>query len=105
MAIQGDSIRLDTLSIIPNTFTLNEVDSTAYRLDFVNAVLYWKQLPFRDSISMVYRVFPVRLNAVTQRLSFDSIARNLYLKPFEFGREAAENTKGLFDFGNIQYNG
>lgn len=105
VAIQGDSIRLDTLSIIPNTFTLNEVDSTAYRLDFVNAVLYWKQLPFRDSISMVYRVFPVRLNAVTQRLSFDSIARNLYLKPFEFGREATENTKGLFDFGNIQYNG
>ncbi len=105
VALAADSIKLDTLSIIPNTFTVNEVDSSAYRLDFVNAVLYWKQKPFGDSISMVYRVFPVKLNAVAQRLSFDSIARNLYLKPFEFGREAAENSKGLFDFGNIQYNG
>lgn len=105
VAVSVDSIRLDTLSIIPNTFLVNEIDSSSYRLDFVNAVLHWKEKPFRDSISVVYRVFPVKLNATAQRRSFDSIARNLYLKPFEFGKEAAENSKGLFDFGNIQYNG
>ncbi|MBB1284777.1 hypothetical protein HRH25_10380 [Flavisolibacter sp. BT320] len=105
VAVTIDSIRLDTLSIIPNTFLVNELDSSSYRLDFVNAVLYWKEKPFRDSISVVYRVFPVKLNATAQRRSFDSIARNLYLKPFEFGKEAAENSRGLFDFGNIQYNG
>lgn len=105
VAVSADSIQLDTLSIIPNTFLVNELDSSAYRLDFVNSVLYWKERPMRDSISLVYRVFPVKLNAAVQRRSFDSIARNLYLKPFEFGREAAENSRGLFDFGNIQYNG
>ncbi|RYZ61383.1 MAG: hypothetical protein EOO14_05200 [Chitinophagaceae bacterium] len=105
LAATSDSIRLDTLSIIPTTFSVTEVDTADYRLDFVNAVLYWNKKPAFDSVSFVYRVFPVKLNAVTQRLSYDSIARNLYLKPFEFGREAAENAKGLFDFGNMQYNG
>lgn len=105
VAVSSDSILLDSLSIIPATFLVNELDTSSYRLDFVNAVLYWKERPVRDSVSVVYRVFPVKLNATVQRRSFDSIARNLYLKPFEFGREAAENGRGLFDFGNIQYNG
>jgi hypothetical protein len=100
-----DSLVLDSVSIVPKTFSINEVDTSAYRLDFVNAVLHWKQKPALDSVSLVYRVFPTKLNAVVQRISFDSIAKNLYLKPFEFGKGEETASKGLFDFGNIQYNG
>jgi hypothetical protein len=105
LAVAADSVLLDTLSIIPRSFIINEVDSSTYRLDFVNAVLYWKQKPVTDSVSLVYRVFPARLNAVVQRHSYDSIVRNLYIQPFEFGKGEETAARGLFDFGNIQYNG
>ncbi len=105
IATSTDSIRIDTLSIVPNSLSINEADTTTYRLDFINAVLYWRQKPAGDSVSVIYRVFPYRLNAVAQRYRFDSVAKNLYLKPFEFGRSAEAEGKGIFDFGNIQYNG
>lgn len=105
IVVDADSIVLDTLSIVPKTFIINDIDTAAYRLDFVNAILYWKNKPALDSIFVIYRVFPAKLNAVVQRYSFDSIAKSLYLKPFSFNSEQEGATTGLFDFGNIQYNG
>jgi hypothetical protein len=105
VAVTGDSILLDTLSIIPKTFSVNEVDTAAYRLDFINAVLYWKAKPITDTVSIIYRVFPAKLNAVVQRNNFDSILKQLYIRPFEFNTGEETTSKGLFDFGNIQYNG
>lgn len=105
VAVTADSLRLDSLSIIPQSFSINEVDSSTYRLDFVNAVLYWKQKPLLDSISLSYRVFPQKLNGVTQRLRFDSIAKIFALQPFDFQKGGEDGTKGWLDFGNLQYNG
>ncbi|HET7897366.1 MAG TPA: hypothetical protein VFL47_06845, partial [Flavisolibacter sp.] len=105
ISVATDSLVLDSLSILPKSFSINEVDTSAYHLDFINAILYWKHKPPADSVSVVYRVFPNKLNAVVQHFRFDSIARNLYLKPFEFGKGEDIGSKGLFDFGNIQYNG
>ena len=105
LPVISDSISLDTLSIIPSTFAVYFVDTAAYRLDFVNAKLYWRTKPSADSIIVAYRVFPNKLNAVVQRISFDSIAKNLYIRPFEFGAIDAAAAKGIFDFGNLQYNG
>ncbi|HVF80634.1 MAG TPA: hypothetical protein VM884_01800, partial [Flavisolibacter sp.] len=84
VAVAGDTILLDTLSIIPKTFSINEADTSAYKLDFVNALLFWKVKPLIDTVTILYRVFPTKLNAVVQRASFDSILKNLYIKPFEF---------------------
>jgi hypothetical protein len=36
-------------------------------------------------------------------MNYDSVMNNFYTKPFEFNTNTA--AKGLFDFGNIQYNG
>jgi hypothetical protein len=104
IAISSDSILLDTSSIIPNTFKIKDVDTSAYRIDFIKAVLSWKTKPSTDSIDVIYRTFPFKLNSVVQRLSFDSIVNNVYLKPFEFNQNNDEQ-KGLLDFGNIQANG
>lgn len=93
------------MSVIPKTFLIQGIDSSAYRLDFVNAVLYWKTKPADTTVTVIYRVFPTKLNSLVQRLSYDSIAKNLYLKPYDFARGGDGSSKGLFDFGNIQYNG
>ncbi|HEY0732209.1 MAG TPA: hypothetical protein VGD33_07315, partial [Chitinophagaceae bacterium] len=100
----ADSIVLDTLSIIPSSIQIEGVDSSFYRLDFANAVLYWKQKPPFDSVTIRYRVFPVKLNAAVQRLNYDSIARYTYIKPFEFDANNRP-TRGVLDFGNLQVNG
>lgn len=104
VAIQKDSITLDTVSIIPKTFSIKEADTSSYSLDFVKAVLHWKKKPPVDSVTIIYRVFPFRLNSSIQRLSYDSIVNNFYVVPFEFNRNS-EESKRLLDFGNIQYNG
>lgn len=100
-----DSVVLDTLSIIPKTFSIRGVDSSVYHLDFVNAILYWQVKPSADSVTLVYRVFPAKLNSLVQRLQYESVAKNLYIKPYEFGKDEATASRGLFDFGNVQYNG
>lgn len=104
VAVKADSVILDTVSIIPNSFKIINVDSSFYRLDFVKAILHWKTKPATDSVLIMYRVFPFRLNSVVQRLSYDSVINNVYIKPFEFNTRN-EDQKGLLDFGNIQANG
>jgi hypothetical protein len=99
-----DSVVLDTASIVPNTFRIVDIDSAFYRLDFVKAILYWKTRPSTDSVLITYRTFPFKLNSVVQRLSYDSVMNNVYLKPFEFRQDNDVQT-GLLDFGNIQANG
>ena len=104
IAVAADSILLDTASIIPNTIKITDVDTSAYRIDFVKAFLFWKNKPNADSVEISYRTFPFKLNSVVQRLSFDSVVNNVYLKPFEFNQNNDEQ-KGLLDFGNMQANG
>jgi len=104
LPIRGDSLLVDTVSILPASFVVEGIDTAAYRLDFVRAVLYWKEKPAADSVSLRYRIFPVRLNAVTQRLRYDSIMNHFYAAPFEFNRNETSSST-IFDFGNIQYNG
>ena len=105
IAITADSTIIDTVSVVPNTFTVVNVPDSLYRLDGINAVLYWKSKPALDSVFVTYRVFPYKLNPVVQRASFDSVMNNFYLKPFEFNDNNNTAAKGLFDFGNLQYNG
>src|ERR1043165_1411683 len=66
--LAGDTLRLDTISIIPKTFFVEGVDPVDYRLDFVNGFLYWNKKPASDSIHIIYRVFPYKLNPVSQRM-------------------------------------
>ena len=50
LLVQADSMLLDTSSIIPQTFTIDGIPGSDYRLDFINAILYWNNKPDRDSI-------------------------------------------------------
>ncbi len=103
--VVGDSIILDTTSIIPQTFAIDGVPSTDYRLDFINAVLHWIKKPEADSIRAVYRVFYYKLNPVAQRIRVDSVINAMAIAPYEFNNELAGPQKGIFNFGTIKAEG
>jgi hypothetical protein len=96
---------LDSLSVVPNTFFIRGFDTTYYNLDEVNAKLSWKKQTSADSVEVLYRVFPYRLNAVAKRFSYDSILNNFQAQPKAFGKSRQGSTASLFDFGTMNYNG
>ena len=105
IAVIADTIRVDSFSVIPKTFLVEGFSDSTYSFDNINALLVWKALPSTDSVTIVYRVFPYKLNSVVQRLNYDSISYRFYAPTFEFGRNEQQIARGLFDFGNLQYNG
>ncbi len=105
IANNADSIRLDTTSIIPNTFRIEGVDRADYHLDFVNADLHWFRRPAIDSLVIVYRVFSFRLNPVAQRVRYDSVMNNMSLTPYEFNNDLTDAQRGIFNFGTLKAEG
>jgi hypothetical protein len=103
--VTADSLYIDTLSIIPQTFSIEGISDTAYSLNLPDAYLVWKIKPGKDSVLITYRVFPYKLNAAIQHMNFDSVSYKFYARPFVFGKNENESAKGMFDFGNLQYNG
>ena len=95
---------LDSLSIIPSSLMIPGVSSDAYKLDWVNGKLQWIQLPPFDSVSITYRVFPSRLNTVYRRMNYEDVKYNFMTRPVELYEEG-EDSRSLFDFGKIKYNG
>lgn len=94
---------LDFNSIIPNTVFIKDISPAKYDVDYVNALITWKEKKLPDSVEINYRVFPYKLNAVKNRLNYDSIRFNfLAEKPFTFKNPEKEK---IIDFGNINYNG
>jgi len=97
--------QLDSVSIIPKTvFVLGAPDSL-YTIDYVNALLTWKTRPPLDTLIIYYRVFPTKLNAVVNRMAYDSIMNNFIGQPFAPNYAGVSQAEGFFNFGNINYNG
>lgn len=105
LRVQGDSLKLDTLSIIPSSFKVSGLADSSYRLDFVRAILYFRSIPLRDSVEVEYRVFPFLLNSLVERFPYDSVRKKYYVTPFEFNRGLNETQRGIFDFGTLKAEG
>ena len=103
--IDADSIVVDTISIVPASLSVQGVLASDYRLDFVKAILYWNKKPSADSVQITYRVFPFSLNPVAQRMSFDSVMKNLYVIPFDINKGTVGEQKGIFNFGTLRAEG
>ncbi len=104
ISTKSKKIVFDTLSIVPNTFVIPGVALNYYQLDIVNASLLWKVKPAADSILIIYRTFPYKINAVTRRFNYDSIRFNFAKEPLVLNTSKNFNNK-IIDFGNINYNG
>lgn len=104
LPVTADTLLLDTLSIVPETFIIEGVDSSYYVLDIFNAWLIWKKKPQKDFVHVSYRVFPAKFDLVYQRMRFDSVSNNFLSAPSgASGLQGIQNS--IFDFGNINYNG
>lgn len=98
------SVRLDTLSIVPNTFVIPGIPDSAYVIDAVNATITWmRSLPV-DSVHVRYRVFSTMLSARVNRMTYDSVMNNFIGQTYTPGFTARQDDR-FFDFGNINYNG
>ncbi len=104
LPVSSDTLLIDTLSIVPETFSIENIDSTDYLLDIYNAWLIWKKKPEKKMVYVSYRVFPGKFIPVYQRLRFDSISNNFLSSPVS-GNRLAGIQNSIFDFGNINYNG
>ncbi|RYY55387.1 MAG: hypothetical protein EOO09_10695 [Chitinophagaceae bacterium] len=102
---RADSTRVDTVSIIPGTFSIDGISLNDYRLDYINATLYWLRRPETDTLRARYRVFGQKVNPTTQRMKYDSIMNNMSLVPYEFNNELSNIQKGIFNFGTMRAEG
>ena len=101
---KADHVQLDSLSILPNTVFIPGINKETYTVDYINAVLTWKEKPPVDSVWIEYRVFAAKLNAVTKRFAFDSVMSN-FMTPFVFNDNSLQQNDRFFDFGTINYTG
>ena len=98
-------IRLDSLSIIPGSVIVEGVSPFYYKVDEVNATLTWLEKPAQETVTVTYRVFPYRLNAVVRHFNYDSVRNNfISSRPFVF-KYGTKQTSPLTDFGNIKSEG
>lgn len=105
IAVKFPSQKLDSLSIAPGTFRIENFPGSSYEIDEVNATIKWKTKPSADSIEVSYRTFPFKLNAIARRYNYDEIR-------FRFGKEnpfvvqnSAKQSNSLFNFGTLQTEG
>lgn len=100
-----DSLILSENSIVPGTLQVLGISDTTYRVDWVNALLIWKNKPALDSVRIRFRVFPNKLNGVVRSMNYDSVMNNFMGQPYipDFGESDKDNR--FFNFGNLTYNG
>jgi len=98
-------VQLDTVSLIPKSVAIAGLDTSFYTVDYINAILTWKQMPGIDSVRIQYRVFATRLNAITKRFTYDSVMNNFYAQPYVFNDNSPLQNDRFFDFGSVDYNG
>jgi hypothetical protein len=98
-------IKIDSLSLVPGTFRIQDVSPTQYKLDEINAELLWLAKLAFDSVRVSYRLYAYKYNAPSRRFNYDSVKNNFILeRPFIY-RNNSKQKSALFDFGDMNYNG
>ena len=105
LPVASDTLALDSLSIVPKTFSIQSVPASDYRLDEVKAVLYWINKPAVNTIMVTYRVFPFKLNAINRRYNYDSIRYNFAVEGSPKVKTASRPVNPFTDMGKLQSEG
>lgn len=99
-------VRIDSLSLVPNSLIIIGVDSSFYSINYIQSKLSWKKDILVDSVNIQYRTFPFYLSEVISGYNYDSI-KNFFIaqQPFIFNRNAATDLSNSLNLSGIQYNG
>ena len=109
---QGDTLKLDSLSIVPGTvavrffYTSEVVDSNDFVVKAYESKLVWKKKPAADSVKIFFRVYPFSLAGEAYHKSYTTYVKataNSMSHPYVYTPETVEGK--LIDFGNLDYNG
>src|SRR4051812_18162536 len=66
--LEGDTLQLDTMSVVPNTVVIRLADGTVidtndYTIRAFQSQLIWNKKPAVDSVKIFYRTYPFNLSA------------------------------------------
>ncbi len=111
LRITADSLELDSVSIVPGTFSVNfwskgasaPADSSQYHIDYFTATLYITTSTLPDSVTVRYQSFPY--NFSRRYFHKDPLAleqADLNLTPYEV---PAASTYDFSELEQLQYNG
>lgn len=105
VAVQYPSQKIDSFSIAPGTFKMQGISDELYALNEVDAIIQWKAHPPVDSISISYRVFPAKLNAVVKKYDYDSLVSFIAVGQTYIAKANDKYQSPLLDFGTLQTEG
>ncbi len=105
VAVQFPLQKLDTLSIAPATLIITDVPDSLYVKDYINGSIKWKQKPSFDSIQVSYRVFPIKINAVSKRLDYDLVKDRFTVENPFTTINSAKQINPLLNFGTLKTDG
>lgn len=105
LKVAGDSILIDSLSLIPESVTIDNVNADQYTVDYLRSMLIWKQKPLLDSITITYRVFSINFYQKYFHKDVKKIETNFAITPYYYDAIEAGNSKTFIDFGNVDYAG
>jgi hypothetical protein len=109
--IVSDTIKIDTVSVIPNTLQIfdkmgQKISSDKYDLYPFSAILVWKEKPI-EPIEMLYRAYPMMYANKYFHRDFDRYQESqqiINVRPFSF-EPVSSGPNDFLDFGNLEYSG
>lgn len=109
---QNDTLVVDTLSIVPETFVVllgdDTVNTERFELDPVEAMFVWldESLP-GDSLRLDYRVFPLAFTQPQFHKSTEHIEAAVQesVNPFVYRPEDLKEDDNIFSFGGLEKSG
>ncbi len=99
-----DTLRLDTLSIVPGSLRMDGYDIATYTLLPERGLIVWKARPARDSVRIAYRTLPLMLVSTRAHKSTTLIDSAIGYNPQLRGGGSAD-TGGFASFNALEYNG
>jgi hypothetical protein len=105
VTVSNDMVKLDSVTIVPNSVKIANILPQTYTIDEVNATITWITKPPFENVVVTYRVFPFKLNAVVKHYNYDSIRYNfINNNPVTFSLTNKQSNP-LFDFGTVKSEG